>query len=54
MYISHIFEDVCNVRLPEYNNVIDYTSGYQIAFDKFISFINKDSWMSKKNIKMTL
>lgn len=42
MSITRIFLDVCSVKLLEYNNVVDYTSYYQIAFDKLISFFNDD------------
>ena len=53
MSISRIFIDTYNIKLLECKDVIDYMSRYQIAFNKLISFINKDSWMSKKSIKMT-
>lgn len=54
MSVSHIFIDACNVKLLEYKDIIDYISQYQIAFDKLISLISKDSQISKKSIKMTL
>lgn len=54
MSIGRIFVDACNVKLSECKDVIDYTSRYQIAFDKLISLISEDSWMSKKSIEMTL
>lgn len=54
MSIGRIFVDACNVKLSECKDVIDYTSRYQIAFDKLISLRSEDSWMSKKSIEMTL
>ncbi len=54
MSVTRIFSDACAVKLSDCNNVIDYTSRYQIAFDKLLSLLNIESWMSKKTIKMTL
>lgn len=54
MSITIIFLDVCTMKLLDCNNVIDYTSRYQITFDKLFSFFNTKLWMSKKTIKMTL
>ncbi len=54
MSMTRIFLDVYAVKLSDCNNVIDYTSRYQIAFDKLLSLLNTESWMSKKTIKMTL
>lgn len=54
MSISSIFVDTYNIRLSECKDIIDYIDQYQITFNNFISLINKDLWMSKKNIKMTL
>lgn len=36
--------------------MVDYTSCYQIAFDKILSLINdnEDSWISRKTIEITL
>ena len=44
------------MRLLDCKDVVDYTSRYQIAFDKILSLINEneDCWISKKTIKMTL
>lgn len=33
---------------------MEYTSRYQIAFDKILSLLNDNSWMSKKTVEMTL
>lgn len=52
--MTRIFLDAYAVKLLDCNNVIDYTSCYQIAFDKPLSLLNTKSWMSKKIIKMTL
>lgn len=54
--IIRIFLDVCNGRILDCKNVIDYTNSYRIAFHKIFSLINenKDSWISKKIINMTL
>ena len=52
--ISRIFVDTCNVKLSECKDIINYTSRYQIAFDKLISLISEDFWISKKSIEITL
>ena len=54
MSVTRIFLDACAVKLLNCTNVIDYTSRYQIAFDKFLSLLNNESRMSKKTIEMTL
>ena len=56
MSIICIFSDACNVRLSDCKDVVDYTSHYQLAFDKILSLINdnEDSWISKKTIEITL
>lgn len=56
MSITRIFTDACNVRLSDCRDVVDYTSRYQIAFDKILSLINdnEDSWVSRKTIEITL
>lgn len=56
MSVIHIFSDTCIMRLFDCKDVVDYTSCYQIAFTKILSLINKnkDSWISKKTIKITL
>lgn len=52
--VTRIFLDICSVRLSECNEVVDYTSRYQIEFDKLISPLNDDLWMLKKTIKLKL
>lgn len=54
MIVTRIFTDVCNVKLLDYKDVLDYTSCYQIAFDKLISLIFTEGWMSRKTVEMTL
>lgn len=54
MSVTRMFLDACSVRLSDCKDVIDYTSRYQIAFDKLLSLINEDSWMSRKTIEMAL
>ena len=54
MSVSQVLVDVCNVKLLDCKEVVDYTSRYQVAFDKLLSLINKESWMSRKSVKMTL
>lgn len=52
--VTRIFLNIYIVKLSDCNNIIDYTSRYQIVLDKLLSFLNIKSWMSKKTIKMTL
>ena len=54
MSVMRVSLDVYAVKLSDCNDVINYTSRYQIAFDKLFSLFNTESWMSKKTIKMTL
>ncbi len=54
MSVTRIFLDECAVKISDCNDIIDYTSRYQIAFDKLLSLLNTESWMSKKTIEMTL
>ena len=56
MSITRIFSDICNVKLLDYKNIVNYTSRYQIAFNKILTLINKneDSEILKKTIKLTL
>ena len=42
MSVIRIFSNACNVRLLDCKDVINYTSRYQIAFDKILSLINKN------------
>lgn len=41
--MTKIFLNACTVKLLDCNNVIDYTSYYQIVFDKLLSFFNTKS-----------
>lgn len=54
MSVTCIFADALNIKLSDCKDVAKYTSWYQITFDKIISLLNKDLWMSKKTIEMTL
>lgn len=46
--------DACNIKLPEFKEVIGYASRNRIALDKILSLVNQDSWISKKTIEMNL
>lgn len=37
MSVTRIFSDSCAVKLSECKDIIDYTSRYQVAFDKITS-----------------
>lgn len=54
MNVIKIFLDTYAVKLSDCTNVSDYTSHYQIAFDKLLKLLNNKLWISKKTIKMTL
>lgn len=54
MSMTHIFANALTTKLLNRKNIIEYISWYQIAFDKILSLLNKDSSMSKKTIKMNL
>ena len=54
MSVSRMFVDACNVKLSGCKDVVNYTSRYQITFDKLFSPITEESWMSRKNIEMAL
>lgn len=54
MSVSRVLVDACNVKLSDCKDVVDYTSRYQVTFDKLLSLINKESWMSRKSVEMTL
>lgn len=54
MSVTRIFSDACNVKLSECKDVIEYTSRYQIAFDKIVSLTSEEGWMSRKTAEMTL
>lgn len=40
MNVIRIFLDAYTVKLLDYNDVINYISRYQIAFDKLLSLLN--------------
>lgn len=52
--ISQVYEDICNITLFEYKDIINYINCYKIVFDKLLSLINKKSWMFKKIIEKIL
>lgn len=54
MSVTSIFADTLTTKLLDCKNTMEYTSWYQIEFDKILSFLNKDLWMFKKTIKMAL
>lgn len=54
MSVIRIFLDANAVKLLDCNDVINYTSYYQIAFDKLLNLLNTKSWISKKTIEITL
>lgn len=54
MSVSRVFVNACNVKLSDCKDVVDYTSRYQIAFDKLLSLITEESWMSRKSLEITL
>ena len=43
MSVSRVFVDACEIKLSDYKDIIDYTSCYQIAFNKLLSLINEES-----------
>ena len=54
MSVTRIFADALTTKLSDCKDIMEYTSRYQIAFDKILSLLNEDSWMSKKTIEMAL
>lgn len=54
MSVTRMLADVLNTKLSDCKDVAGYTSRYQIAFDKIVSLLNEDSWMSKRTIEMAL
>ena len=55
MTVTCIFTDAYNVKLLDCRDIIDYTSRYQIAYDKILRLIGDNSaWISKKTIELTL
>ncbi len=54
MSVSRVFVDALNVKPSDCKDVVDYTSRSQIAFDKLLSLITEESWMSRKSIEMAI
>lgn len=54
MSVTCTFADALNMKFSDCKNVVEFTSQYQIAIDKILSLLNKDSWMSKKTVEITL
>ena len=54
MNVTRTFADALNTKLSDCKDIVEYTSRYQITFDKILSMLNDDSWMSKKTVEMTL
>lgn len=54
MSVIRVFSDAYTIKLSECKDVLEYTSRYQIAFDKITSLITKNGWMSRKTIEMAL
>lgn len=52
--VSRTFAEVLNTKLSDCKDIVEYTSRYQVAFDKILSLLNNDSWMFKKTVEMTL
>ncbi len=54
MSVMRVFSDACTIKLSECKDVLEYTSRYQIAFDKITSLITENGCMSQKTVEMTL
>lgn len=54
MSVTRMLVDAVNMKLSDYKDIAEYTSRYQIAFDKIVSLLNEDLWMSKRTIEMAL
>ena len=54
MSVTCTLAEALNTKLSDCKDVVEYTSRYQIAFDKIFSLLNDDLWMSKKTVEMTL
>lgn len=54
MNVIKIFINAYIVKHLDCKDIIDYTSRYQIIFDKIFSLINKNLEISKKTIKIML
>lgn len=52
--VTRTFAEVLNTKLSDCKVIVEYTSRYQVAFDKILSLLNNDSWMFKKTVEMTL
>ena len=50
--VTRIFCEVCNVKLLDCKDVMNYTGRYQVVFDKIQSLIGPNSWMSKKTVEI--
>lgn len=42
MSVIYIFSDAFNTKLLDCKDVMDYTSQYQVTFDKIFSLLNED------------
>lgn len=47
-----MFVDIYNVKLLDCKNIIHYINRYQIIFDIILNLINRNFWVSKRNIKI--
>ena len=54
MSVIRVFSDACTIKLSECKYVLEYTSRYQIAFDKITSLTIENGLMSQKTVEMTL
>lgn len=55
MTVTSIFSNVYNIKFLDCRDIINYTSRYQITYNKILSLIKDNSaWISKKIIKLTL
>ena len=54
MSVTRIFLNAYTVGLLKCKDIINYISQYQIAFNKLLSLLNNNFWMSKKTIEMIL
>ncbi len=55
MTVTRVFSNACNVKLSDYRNIIDYTSRYQIAYNKILSLIGENlTWILKKTVELIL
>lgn len=54
MSVSRMLVDTYNIKSLDCKDIVDYTNCYKIAFNKLLSLINKESWLSRKNIEMSL